>query len=157
MNQPPNRAGTTRGVPPNPYVLVLAAAVLTVGLLVPGVYLLMLQSTGVRTQATVSDCETTGSGRYQTTNCTGSWVLGGELLEGGHLVLGTIQGADESNVGKKVDVTIHGDEAYLRDLRLPLLLVGLGIVPSLLMIPAFRKLRRMQREREGPYAGLPSS
>ena len=55
------------------------------------------------------------------------WVLGGSLLEGGHVVVGRIEGAETDDVGKAIDVTLSpdGETAYTRDIRLA---VGLIVV-----------------------------
>jgi predicted enzyme related to lactoylglutathione lyase len=65
--------------------------------------------------------------------CTGSWVAGGSLLDGGHVVIGDIANADRRDVGKTIDVRIHGDRhATKRNLRVPVILAMLG-VPMLLL------------------------
>ena len=51
------------------------------------------------------------------------------MLDGGHVVVGTVNGVDESDVGKDVDVTVRDDTAYARGLAMPLMLVGLGLIP----------------------------
>lgn len=99
-------------------------------LLWPGIFFLVQRQTGTRASATVAECETTGAGRYESTHCTGSWMVGGSLLDGGHVVVGSVNGADQSDVGKTIDVTLRGDEAYTRGLALPLLLIGLGLIPA---------------------------
>ena len=59
-----------------------------------GVFLIVERETGTRAQATVARCVESGGGRLHRTDCTGTWVLGG------HVVVGTIEGADSSDVGK---------------------------------------------------------
>src|SRR5665213_316305 len=108
----------------------IVAAVVAVVMIWAGVFLLVQRQTGPRAMATVDDCVTTGSGKYQSTHCTGTWIIGGSLLEGGHVVVGTINDADQSQVGKTIEVTLRGDEAYTRDLILPLMLLGFGLVPA---------------------------
>jgi len=45
-----------------------------------GVFLVVQRETDPRVQATVSDCESVAGGRYgPTTECTGSWVIGGKF------------------------------------------------------------------------------
>ncbi|GEM_PF-5112902 len=107
----------------------IVAAIAAVAMIWAGVFLLVQRQTGPRAMATVDDCVTTGSGKYQSTHCTGSWIVGGSLLEGGHVIVGTINDADQSQVGKTIEVTLRGDEAYTRDLLLPLMLLGFGLVP----------------------------
>jgi hypothetical protein len=108
----------------------IAMVVMAMALLWPGIFFLVQRQTGTRTSATVGDCQTTGSGRYESTHCTGTWIVGGSLLDGGHVVFGTINGANHGDVGKTIDVTLRGDEAYTRELALPLLLIGLGLIPA---------------------------
>ena len=130
----------------------VAIAVFTAAVLIgAGVFLLVQRQTGTRALATVGDCVSTGGGRWASTHCTGSWVVGGPLLEGGHVVVGTIQGVEESSVGKTVEVTLRGDEAYSRGLALPLLLVGLGLV----MVAATAIIIRGSRRRTGNRPALP--
>lgn len=117
---------------------IAAIVFLMAGLLGPGIFLLVQRQTGPRASATVGDCVTTGAGRYRRTHCTGTWIVGGSLLDGGHVVYGTIDGADTSDVGKTIDVTLRGDTAYSRSLTLPLLLIGLGLMPALLLLRPFR-------------------
>lgn len=112
----------------------IAAIFLAVPLIGPGAFLLVQRETGTRASATVSDCQASGSGRYRSVHCTGSWTVGGSLLDNGHIVVGTIDGVDEGDIGKTIDVTISGDTAYSRGLALPLLLLGLGLVPVGLLI-----------------------
>src|ERR1700685_4612911 len=83
--------------------LVLMAA----GLLWPGIFFLVQYQTGTRATATIDECKTFGAGRYARTHCTGSWVVGGSLLDGGQIVVGSISGADQSDVGKTIDVTVQ--------------------------------------------------
>ena len=104
--------------------LILMAA----GLIVPGIFFLVQRETGTRGVATVDSCDATGTGRFERTECSGTWVVGGSLLDKGSIVVGTIQGAEDSDVGKTIDVTLSGDQAYSRDPKLPLLLIGFGLV-----------------------------
>jgi hypothetical protein len=109
-----------------------------------GAFLIVQRETGPRALAKVGDCVTTGSGKYMRTHCTGTWVVGGALTEGGHVVFGTINGVDRGDVGKTIDVTLRGDTAYSRDLVLPLLLIGLGLVPA---FGAWSRWRALSRAR----------
>lgn len=108
----------------------------------PGGFLLFQRQTGARAMATVGDCVVAGGGRWRTVHCTGSWVVGGPLLEGGHVIVGTIEGVEESSVGKTVEVTLRGNEAYSRGLALPLLLIGFGLVPAAAAVFILRASRR---------------
>jgi hypothetical protein len=107
-----------------------------------GVYILHMQNTGVRAQVKVDDCEVSGAGRYRSVHCTSATVVGGSLLDNGHVVILTVQGADTQDVGKTVDVSIHGDTAYLRDLKLPVILIVSGVLFGGLGIPLFVVARR---------------
>jgi hypothetical protein len=115
------------------------------GLLAPGIFFLVQRETGPRGVATVDSCDTTGSGRYQRTECSGTWVVGGSLLDKGSIVVGTIQGAEDSDVGKTIDVTFAGDQAYSRDPTLPLVLIGFGLlalaIAVIIVVGYFRQPR----------------
>jgi hypothetical protein len=110
-----------------------------------GAFLLVQRATGPRAVATVGDCTTTGSGRYRSVHCTGSWTEGGSLFEGGHIVVGAIQGAETTDIGKNLDVTVRGDTAYTRDVKLPLLLIGFGIVLCVALVNFIRVTARRRR------------
>ena len=115
---------------PTGILLVVATLLIAAALIGAGVFLLVQRQTGTRAIATVGECETTGAGKYQTVHCTGTWVVGGPLMDGGHVIFGTINGVDTDSVGKDIDVTLRGDEAYSRGLALPLLLIGFGLLPA---------------------------
>jgi hypothetical protein len=110
--------------------LVITAALAAATLIGSGVFLLVQRQTGARAVATVGECRASGGGRYRSVHCTGTWIVGGPLIGGGHVVFGTIDGVDTDAVGKTIDVTLRGDTAYSRGLALPLLLIGLGLIPS---------------------------
>jgi hypothetical protein len=118
-------------------------------LLTPGIYLYIQSTTGTPAQASVDDCETTGTGRYESTHCSGTWIVGGSLLEGGHVIVGTIDGAEQTDQGKTIDVMLHGDTAYSRSLTTPLVLIAFGVAPALAAILiAWRILWRRSRPAE---------
>ena len=77
--------------------------------------------------AKVSSC-TGHTGRYTTgVHCIGSWVAGGDLPEGGDVALGTITNADRDDIGKTIDVRIHGaDHATKPNTRIALILALIG-------------------------------
>jgi Tse6 toxin immunity protein Tsi6 len=135
-----------------PGILIVAGAVLIAATMIgSGVFLLVQRQTGTRAVATVGDCETRGGGRYRSVHCTGTWVIGGPLIGGGHVVFGTIDGVDTDAVGKTIEVTLRGDTAYARGLALPLLLIGLGLIPgagAVLFVRAL--LRPRSRNGSGP-------
>jgi hypothetical protein len=126
-------------------LLVIAFAVIVATMVGSGVFLLVQRQTGTRAEATVGDCVTSGGGRYRKVHCTGTWIVGGPLIAGGHVVWGTITGVDTDSVGKKVDVTLRGDTAYARGLALPLLLIGLGLMAAALF--AWAALRPRPKPR----------
>lgn len=110
-------------------VLGLIVALAVAGLMVwAGVFYFIQQHTGLATTATVGDCEVTGAGRNQRTHCNGTWIIGGSLLDGGHVIYGTIEDADPSQVGKDIPVRVHGDTAYTLEPILPSMLTGFGLV-----------------------------
>jgi hypothetical protein len=105
-----------------------------VGMGVGGVYLMVIQFTGVAARATVTDCVQDPDSRYVTYDCTGTWITGGSLVGGnGHVVVGTIDGADNTDIGTTLAVRLSGGEAYVQSLVLPLVLMGLGF-PSAALI-----------------------
>jgi len=136
-NQRPGIAGTI-------FVVVVMLA-LTGGVLGGGIFLLVQRQTGTRTQAHVSHCDASGSGKYRKVHCTGSWMLGGSLLDGGRVQVGTVNGVDTGDVGKTVDVTVRGDTAYSRSLVLPIVLAALGLVPLAGLVVVVRGLFRSRR------------
>ncbi|HEY0381243.1 MAG TPA: hypothetical protein VGC72_03495 [Candidatus Elarobacter sp.] len=140
-----------RGTPPvtgGKLVLVMIAALIIAATMIgSGIFLIVQSETGTRAVATVGDCQTTGTGKYARTHCTGTWIVGGSLLAGGHVIWGTIDGAGKGDVGKKIDVTLRGDTAYARGLALPLLLIALGLVPGVAVVLRGRALVNESRRR----------
>jgi hypothetical protein len=123
----------------------LVAVVLVVALacLGGGVFLIVERETGTRAKAKVTECVESGGSRLHRIDCTGTWVVGGSLVGGGgHVVVGPIEGAESSDVGKAIDVTLSGDHAYTRSLVLPILLLGLGLLLAVLGGLAVIKPRR---------------
>jgi hypothetical protein len=100
-----------------------------IGVLAGGVFLIVQRQTGTRARATVAECHlVTGGGGHATDECTGSWIVGGSLLAGGHVVVGDIQGAERRDIGKTLDVTVRGGTAYTRGLGLPIGLTAGGLI-----------------------------
>jgi hypothetical protein len=93
-----------------------------------GVFLVVVQETGTPATARITDCHRSG-GRYRSDVCTGTWVAGGSLLDGGRVVIGTVEGADSGDIGHTLDVRLSGERAYTRSLRVAiiLLVIGLGL------------------------------
>jgi hypothetical protein len=96
------------------------------GMLGGGVFLIVVQLTGTPATARITECHDSG-GRYHSDVCRGTWVTGGSLLAGGHVVIGTVDGADEGDIGKTLDVRLSGDRAYTTSLRVPIILIVIGV------------------------------
>jgi hypothetical protein len=102
-----------------------------------GGWLLYQRTSGTRVQATVLDCDLSGgrvggASTYRQ-DCTASWTIDGEL------VVGVFSGGNgESDVGKTVEATVRGDTAYSRSLRLPVVLIALGLPFLALPVIAIR-------------------
>lgn len=114
-----------------------------------GVFLFVVQVTGTPAKATVTDCVQDISSRAGSYDCTGTWVVGGDLVfGGGHVDGGTIQGADASDVGKTIDVRLSGGAAYVESLVLPIILTGMGLLLAALAVFALiRAVRRSDGSR----------
>jgi hypothetical protein len=92
-----------------------------------GIFSLVQDETGTRVEVTVTDC--TGLDTTSThETCTGTWVIGGSLEGNGHVVVGDISGAHDSDIGKTLQATVRNGTAYTRGLLLPILLMGVGIL-----------------------------
>ena len=133
-----------RGIGGAVFVLVVMLA-LTAGVLGGGIFLLVQREVGTRTQAHVTSCDVSGSSKYRKVHCVGSWTVGGSLLDGGHVVVGTVDGVDTGDIGKTVDVTVRGDTAYSRSLILPIVLTVLGLLPLAGLVAVIRGLFRSRR------------
>ena len=85
------------------------------------------QHSGTPGTAKVTSCSGR-TGRYSSgIHCTGTWVAGGSLLEGGQVVIGNVTNADRGDVGKTIDVRIHGtDHATKPNMRVSIILALLG-------------------------------
>jgi hypothetical protein len=105
-----------------PAVAVLAALI-SLGFLGGGAFILLTQQTGAPARATVTGCD---QGRRYV-HCTGTWTAGG-----GRVVRGTIEGADTGDLGETLDVRLSGDRAYTTSRRLPLVLIGIGLTVAVL-------------------------
>jgi hypothetical protein len=85
------------------------------------------QRSGTPGRAKVTECE--GGRKYQPAiRCTGTWTVGGaSLLRGGRVVVGRVEGAAHTDVGKTIDVRVHGtDHATKPSLGTPIVLWALG-------------------------------
>jgi hypothetical protein len=65
---------------------------------------------------------------HKASTCTGSWIVGGSLITGnGRVGVGRIEGASSRDVGKEIDVRIHGtDHATVPSLGTSIMLWVLG-------------------------------
>ena len=86
------------------------------------------QHSGTPGKAKVGSC-TGHQGRYGGgVHCDGTWITGGSLLAGGQVAFGPIEGASKSDIGKTIDVRIHGtDHATVPAITTPIVLALLGI------------------------------
>jgi hypothetical protein len=132
------------------FVLV-TSAIVAICMIWAGGWLLVQRQTGTRVQATVTQCRTHGSGQYRRVHCDGTWIIGGTSLldPGSSIVVGTVDGADTTDVGKTIDATLSSDgqTAYSRDLLLPMILIVTGLVPAfgVLIYGAVQLRKRFRR------------
>lgn len=117
------------------------------GMLGGGIFLVTVQLTGTEATARITDCHRS-AGRYRTDVCSGTWVAGGSLLEGGRVVMGTVDGADSDDVGKTLDVRLSGDRAYTKSWRVPIILIVFGVALTAVGV----RLVWMLRARRAPRA-----
>jgi hypothetical protein len=117
--------------------LVTVLLLVLLGVAGAGVAMLVERETGTTARARVTRCDEQGAGRFQSTDCTGTWVADGRV------VVGPVQGAVADDVGTTIDVTPEGDHATSRSLTLPLLLIALGLGP----LAAFGVLAGRARHR----------
>jgi hypothetical protein len=94
---------------PSLLLLILLAAGL--GLTYGGFTVYRDQHTGTAGTAKVTGC-TGGSGKYdRAVHCRGIWTVGGDPVFGpGRFATGRVEGADYGDIGKTVDVRIHGSD-----------------------------------------------
>ena len=100
---------------------------------------------GAETTAKVASCET----RYKLPPlCRGTWV-DGDLLDGGRVVFGTIEGVNRGDIGSEIAVRADGDSARTASNRLPYILAGCGVAVALIGIVAGLRGARRRRRRAG--------
>ena len=124
LDTPPVTApARTRRRPP---LLLLAFLLIGAAVVYGGFSVYRDQRSGTAGKAKVSEC--TGGRKYQPAiRCRGTWIEGGSLLDGGRVVVGSVEGAAYGDVGKTIDVRIHGtDHATKPSLGTPILLWALG-------------------------------
>jgi hypothetical protein len=107
------------------------------------------QKSGSPGRAKISEC--TGGGKYQPgIHCRGTWNTGGSLLDGGHVNVGDVNGAGYGDVGKTIEVRIHGsDHATKPSLGTPMMLWALS---ALVLLLALFILRAWWRSPATPAA-----
>lgn len=102
---------------------------LGVALLVGAVSTSRDQRSGTPGTAKVSECD--GGREYEPgIRCRGTWIAGGDsILAGGRVVVGRVEGAGYGDVGRTIDVRVHGtDHATKPSLGTPVVLGALGAV-----------------------------
>jgi hypothetical protein len=124
------------------WAVVLAIPAALVG---GGGWLLNQRAFGTRVEATVLECDSSGSivggGSTFRTDCIAEWTIDGRLVVGGF-----DGGNGTSDVGKTVDATVRDDVAYSRSLALPIALLALGL--PFLMLPVFAIKQRARHRSE---------
>jgi hypothetical protein len=118
-----------------------------------GVFIITVQQRGESARATVTECHRRV--RPASYSCTGTWVTGGDLADGGRVVVGTIDGADSGDVGKTIDVRLSGDRAYTTSLRLPVILIAIGVVIAGLAAWQFRSSAPERKASKSSALGGP--
>ena len=128
-------------------------ALLGLGLIGAALLVDRYEERGVATTAKVSGCET----RYKLPAlCRGTWVEG-DLLDGGRVVFGPIDGAGRGDIGKEIAVRAEGDSAWTISNRLPYILAGSGIATILSgVFVAVRGALRRHGSGTSPPGGIAS-
>ena len=104
-------------------------ALMGAGLIVAGVVIISHRYSGTKVIATVTGCQVSSAGKTSDEECSGSWVIGGALVGGnGHVVIGHIDGADSSEIGKNITVYATGDHAHTTSIRVPIILIVIGVL-----------------------------
>ena len=123
--------------------LVVAAILLVPFVLVgAGAWLILQRQTGDRVEAEVIGCDLDIGYKTSSQHCTARWTVDGVEHTG------PIQGSGDQEVGETVDATLRDGELYSRSLRLPLVLLGLGL--PLLVLPITWVRRRLRGARTTP-------
>jgi len=142
------------------YLAPVVVLVAGLAFLAGGIFELVVQETGRPARATIVDCEDV-AGKYGGSTCRGTWVAGGSLLEGGHVVIGTVDGATRSDLGHSIDVRLSGGRAYTTSLRVPIILLALGACSLVGGVFAarglLRKARRARAESGPAGSGTPTA
>jgi len=123
-------------------------SLLAVGMIAGSIQQIALQGDGTPATITVDHCDTVG-GRV---TCTATQVIG-DLLNGGSVVILTVEGATPADVGKPLAVRISGDVARVPDSASPVVFIGMGIAMLLAMIWFLGLLVR--RPASDPFRSVP--
>lgn len=104
---------------PKRQLLVLLALAVTFGAVFVGgaAYVLTQQRTGEPVTVTVTECQ---QGR-RTLACYGTWT------EGDTVRSGIVENANSDHVGQELSARSSGERAYLPSLRLPIILLVVGL------------------------------
>lgn len=86
------------------------------------------EHSGTPGKAKVATCSGNSTRYGRNIHCEGTWVAGGSLPAGGHVVYGSIVNAGKSDVGKEISVRIHGtDHATVPNMRVTVILAVFGV------------------------------
>ena len=125
-------------------IIALVILLPALGMLAGGIFEIVVLTTGTPARARIIECHDVG-GKYRVKSCTGTWVTGGGLVGGnGHVVTGTVDGASADDVGHTTAVRLAGDRAYITSLRVPIILLVLGlggVVVAVRLLPAASRRR----------------
>ena len=130
-----------------PWLLIIFLGI-GLALVIGGFVILRDGGSGVAGTAKVTSCSGS-SGRYSAgIHCQGTWQVGGSLVFGnGRIAVGPVEGASRGDVGKTIDVRIHGtDHATKPGLGTPIALWAVG---GLCLLPGLAGLWFWWRGRRG--------
>jgi hypothetical protein len=99
-------------------------------------FIFVKQRSGDAVTVTVTDCRHTS----RTYVCSGTWFLDGQVHSG------EIEGANVDDVGYEIQAHTSGGRAYTPSLRLPVLLLTIGVLlPAAALVEALRRRGTPQR------------
>jgi hypothetical protein len=108
-------------------ILFIVIGLLGLGMVAAGIVQIHNKESGPKVEAKVLSCTRTG-GIHSVDQCTATWVSGGSLVGGdGHVVQGPIDDANSDDIGRTLAVRIRGGQAYTGSLRVPIILIVLGL------------------------------
>jgi len=122
----------------------ILVAVVSLGFIGAALAVVAYEERGVATTAKVASCETRSK---LPPLCRGTW-MDGDLLAGGRVVFGTIDGANRDDIGGEIAVRTDGDTAWTTTNRIPYLLGGLGVAAAV-----FGAVAIARNARRRPPAG----